>query len=62
VPVISISVDGQNLAAVRCDEYHVVNARVSGSLVESSFATLELSASTHPDVGEGTYLIWLKRV
>jgi hypothetical protein len=62
LPVIAISIDGHVAAAVRCDDFHVVNARVSGSLVESPFAVVELTASTHPAVGEGTYLTWLNEL
>jgi hypothetical protein len=59
LPLIAVKVDGRTVAAVRCDNYHVVNARVSGALVDAEFATVELSASTHPEVGEGIYHMWL---
>lgn len=62
MPVIAIAIDGQDAAAVRCDDFHVVNARVSGSLVDSSFASVELTASTHPEAGEGRYLTWLNEL
>jgi hypothetical protein len=62
VPFLTVQVDKRTVAAVCCDDFHVVNARVSGSLVERQFATLELSASTHPEVGEGVYLLWLNEL
>jgi hypothetical protein len=62
VPVLAVAIDRRIAAAVPCDRFHVVNARVAGSLVETQFATVELSASTHPEVGEGTYLTWLNEV
>ena len=62
MPLLAVEIDGRTVAAVRCDDFHVVNARVSGSLVEPQFATVELTASTHPEVGEGTYLLWLNEL
>ena len=62
MPVLAVAIDGRVAAAVACDGFHVVDAGVSGSLVESQFATVELSASTHPEVGEGTYKIWLNEL
>lgn len=57
--LLTVRVDEQAVASVRCDAFHVVGARVSGSLVEPQFASVELTTSTHPEVGEGTYLLWL---
>jgi hypothetical protein len=62
MPILCVDIDGRTVASVRCDDYHVVNARVHGSLVQPQFATLELTTSTHPDTGEGTYLLWLNEL
>lgn len=62
MPLIAVEIDGQRVAAARCDDFHVVDARVSGSLVEPQFSTVELTTSTYPESGEGTYLIWLNEI
>ena len=62
MPLLAVRVDEQAVASVRCDHYHVVDVRVTGSLVDPQFATVELTASTHPEVGEGTFLMWLNEL
>jgi len=59
MPLIAVEIDGQRVAAARCDDFHVVHAHASGSLVEPHFATVVLTTSTYPESGEDTYLIWL---
>jgi hypothetical protein len=62
MPALRVEVDGCHAATIRCNDFHVVSARVSGSLVEEPFATVEMTASTHPNEGKSTYLIWLNEV
>lgn len=59
MPSVAVEVDSTLLATVRCDEFHVVTVRVSSTLIEETFATLEVTASTHPEAGESTYLMWV---
>jgi hypothetical protein len=59
MPSVAVEVDSTPLATIRCDEFHVVSIRVSSTRIEETFATLEMTASTHPETGESTYLMWV---
>ena len=56
---ISVSLDGHLLVRVRTDNYDVVSVSASGTRVEDEFSELYISASSHPEHGESTHLIWL---
>jgi hypothetical protein len=59
MPSITVEVEGEPIATVACAEYHVVAVRIGGTRVEEEFATLALTASTHPENEESTYLTWI---
>jgi hypothetical protein len=59
MPSVAVEVDSKPLATIRCDDFHVVAIRVSSTRIDETFATLEMTASTHPETGESTYLVWV---
>lgn len=59
MPSVAVEVDSTPVATIRCDEFHVVAIRVSSTRIEDTFATLEVTASTHPETGESTFLMWV---
>jgi hypothetical protein len=59
MPALRILIDNDHIATIRCNDFHVVSARVMGSLADASFAQLEFTASILPDEGDSTYLTWL---
>jgi hypothetical protein len=62
MPSISVSLDGKELACVQTEGYDIVSVCVSGTRIEDEFAEIYMSASSYPDAGESTYLIWLNSV
>ena len=60
MPTLSVSVDGQLLAAVSSEDgYDMVSVRVSCSRLDEDFATLNLSGGFYPEEGDSTYLTWI---
>ena len=59
MPLLSVSVDGVQVAAVTTDGLDVLTANLGGTKIDEEFAHLELSGGKYPSEGESTHLIWL---
>lgn len=59
MPALVVSIDGCVFASVCCDDYDIVSVRVSGTLVDERFATLDMSGGLYPNEGNSTYLVWV---
>jgi hypothetical protein len=59
MPSIALDLESVRIATICCDDFHIVTVCVSGSRVEDTFATLEMTASTHAEGEESSYLTWV---
>lgn len=62
MPALSVSIDGVTLATVSTDGFDVMSVRASGTRIDDSLATLDLSGGSYPEIGESTYLTWINDV
>jgi hypothetical protein len=62
VPLLSVSVDDVQLAAVSTHGLDVLTVNLGGSKVDEEFARLEFSGGRFPHDGSSAHMIWLSEV
>lgn len=62
MPCLTVTLDGNLLAAVPCDGFDVVTARISGTRIDEDFVNIGVTGGSYPDEGESTYLTWVNEV
>ena len=58
MPAISVSLDGNIVATVSTESFDVLCVGVSGTRIDEEPPHLDVHAGSHPESGEGCYLIW----
>jgi hypothetical protein len=59
MPLLRVSVDGTQVAAVSTEGLNVLAANFNGTKIDEEFSSLELSGGRYPAEGESTHLVWL---
>jgi hypothetical protein len=59
MPLLRVSVDGTQVAAVSTEGLDVLTVNLGGTKIDEEFASLEFSGGRYPAEGESTHLIWL---
>jgi hypothetical protein len=59
MPLLRVSVDGTQVAAVSTEGLDVLTVNLSGTKIDEEFASLAFSGGCYPAEGESTHLIWL---
>ena len=59
MPLLCISVDAIQVAAVSTEGLDVLTVNLHGTKIDEEFSSLELSGGRYPAEGESTHLIWL---
>jgi hypothetical protein len=62
MPCLRITLDEVLLAAVPCEGFDVITARISGTRIEGDFANIGVTGGSYPDEGESTYLTWVNEL
>lgn len=62
MPCLTVTLDGELLAAVPCDGFDVVTARISGTRIDKEFVSIGVTGGSYPDEGESTHLTWVNEL